>query len=97
MLAQGESFAIPSWHDAGWLLAYGLVGQVLGWVLISDGIAKVGAAQVGLVLLLQPACAFIWDGLIFGRRFSAPELAGAILALVAIYLGSMKATKKKTA
>lgn len=97
MLAQGESFVIPSWHDAGWLLAYGLVGQVLGWVLISDGIAKVGAAQVGLVLLLQPACAFIWDGLVFSRRFSIPELAGAVLALVAIYLGSLRSTKSKIA
>lgn len=87
---EGESFAIPAWSDAGWLLLYGLVPQVLGWVLISHSMHKVDASQVGLVLLLQPACAFIWDSLFFGRHFSGPELAGAAITLVAIYLGSLR-------
>jgi len=91
---EGESFAIPSWADAGWLLLYGLVPQVLGWVLISHSMHKVAASQVGLVLLLQPACAFIWDSVFFGRHFSVPELAGAVITLVAIYLGSLKTAKK---
>jgi drug/metabolite transporter (DMT)-like permease len=89
--AEGDSFMIPSWSDAGWLFLYGLVPQVLGWVLISNAMARgVGAAQVGLVLLLQPTCAFIWDWLFFGRHFSGPEMAGAGLALVSIYMGSLK-------
>ena len=90
MLGEGVSFVIPGWGDLGWLLLYGLVPQVLGWVLISSSMAKVSASQVGLVLLLQPACAFIWDGVFFGRRFSAVELTGAVMTLVAIYLGSLK-------
>lgn len=88
---EGESFAIPSWSDAGWLFLYGLVPQVLGWVMISNAMPRVGTAQVGLVLLLQPAFAFIWDGVFFGRHFSAPEMIGATLALVSIYMGSLKA------
>ena len=91
MLGEGVSFVIPGWGDLGWLLLYGLVPQVLGWVLISSSMAKVSASKVGLVLLLQPACAFIWDGVFFGRRFSAVELTGATMTLVAIYLGSLKA------
>ena len=94
VLVEGQSFTIPSRADFGWLLLYGLVPQVLGWVMISNSILKVGAAQVGLVLLLQPACAFIWDGLFFGRRFTAIEITGAVLALAAIYLGSLKPVKK---
>jgi|SRR5215469_2619323 len=97
MLVEGVSFGIPSGVDLGWLLLYGLVPQVLGWVLISSSMNKVAASQVGLVLLLQPACAFIWDGVFFGRRFSAVELTGAGITLVAIYLGTLKArpnTKK---
>ena len=90
LLVEGESFAIPSWADGGWLLLYGLVPQVLGWVLISHSMHKVDASQVGLVLLLQPACAFVWDSVFFGRHFSAPELAGAAITLVAIYLGSLR-------
>ncbi len=93
MGVEGASFAIPSWADGGWLLLYGLVPQVLGWVLISSSMSKVGASQVGLVLLLQPACAFIWDGVFFGRRFSAVEISGAVITLVAIYLGTLKSRK----
>jgi len=93
LLAEGESFAIPSWQDGTWLLLYGLVPQVLGWVLISNSMHKVGASQVGLILLLQPACAFIWDSLFFGRHFSAMELIGAVTTLVAIYLGTLRARR----
>lgn len=93
MQAEGESFAIPGWRDGVWLLLYGLVPQVLGWVLISNSMHKVGASQVGLILLLQPAGAFIWDSLFFGRHFSVAELAGAAITLVAIYLGTLRARK----
>jgi drug/metabolite transporter (DMT)-like permease len=94
LTVEGQSFAIPTWADAGWLLLYGLVPQVLGWVLISHSMHKVGASQVGLVLLLQPACAFIWDSLFFGRRFTFIELTGAGITLIAIYLGSLKSARK---
>jgi drug/metabolite transporter (DMT)-like permease len=87
---EGDSFAIPSWSDAGWLLLYGFVPQVMGWVLISTSMSKLGAAQVGLVLLLQPTGSLIWDWLFFGRRFTAIELVGAVIALTAIYMGSLK-------
>jgi drug/metabolite transporter (DMT)-like permease len=90
MWPEHASFAIPNWRDAGWLVAYGVFGQVLGWVLISSSISKVRASKVGLVLLLQPVCAFVWDVLFFGRRFTLVEIAGAVLALAAIYLGSVR-------
>lgn len=92
MWPEHASFAIPTWKDAGWLVGYGVFGQVLGWVLISSGISRVRASQVGLVLLLQPVCAFVWDVSIFGRRFTAVEIAGAVLALAAIYLGTLRRT-----
>lgn len=90
MLAEHNSFVIPDWRNAGWLIAYGVFGQVLGWVLISNGIHRVRASQVGLILLLQPLFAFIWDCAFFGRRFNVIEISGAALALGAIYLGSLK-------
>jgi drug/metabolite transporter (DMT)-like permease len=97
MWPEHASFAIPTWKDAGWLVAYGVFGQVLGWVLISSSISSVRASQVGLILLLQPVCAFIWDVLFFGRRFTTVEIAGALLALVAIYLGSVRRAFKPSA
>ncbi|MGH8281010.1 MAG: EamA family transporter, partial [Gammaproteobacteria bacterium] len=57
---------------------------------ISSSIHKVRASQVGLILLLQPVCAFMWDVLFFGRRFTAVEIVCAVLALAAIYLGSVR-------
>lgn len=96
MLVEGVSFSIPSWTDGFWLVLYGLVPQVVGWVLISNSMSKVGASQVGLVLLLQPACAFIWDGVFFGRRFTVVELAGAAITLVAIYLGTLRVARKSS-
>lgn len=96
MGVEGASFAIPSWMDGFWLVLYGLVPQVLGWVLISSSMSRVGASQVGLVLLLQPACAFIWDGVFFGRHFSTVEITGAAITLVAIYLGTLKSSRKSS-
>jgi drug/metabolite transporter (DMT)-like permease len=85
---QGESFGIPSGRDAAVLLSYGIVAQVLGWVFISQGIARVRASQAGLILLLQPTLSFVWDVTLFGRQLTLLEGAGALLALTAIYLGS---------
>ena len=92
VLGEGESFRIPAWSDAGWLLLYGLVPQVLGWVLISSSIHKLRAGQVGLVLLLQPTGSILWDCLFFGRRFTAIEIVGAVIALAAIYMGTLRST-----
>ncbi|HET7587737.1 MAG TPA: DMT family transporter [Gammaproteobacteria bacterium] len=85
-----ESFAIPSWRDAGILLAYGLCAQVFGWVLISKSLVRLNASQVGLILLLQPVLAFVWDVLFFGRRFGAVQIVGAAIALAAVYLGQQR-------
>ena len=88
----GESFAIPGVRDLGFLVLYGLVGQVLGWVLISRAVDRVPVSRVALVLLLQPVFAYLWDVVFFGRWFSPTEVAGATLALLAIYLGATRRT-----
>jgi drug/metabolite transporter (DMT)-like permease len=86
----GESFAIPSGRDAALLVAYGVVGQVLGWVLISRAVDQVPASLLSLVLLLQPVFAYVWDVVFFARGFTATELGGAALALAAIQLGAQR-------
>ncbi len=92
---QGESFSIPDSTSVLVLVVYGLVGQVLGWVLISSGIRKIETSKVGLILLLQPTLAFVWDILFFGRVTTAVEVAGAVLALGAIYLGAISHTGQR--
>jgi drug/metabolite transporter (DMT)-like permease len=88
--AEGVSLAVPSPTDAMLLVAYALVAQVLGWLLISSSLREVPASMVGLLLLLQPTLAFVWDVLIFEREFGSTEATGAALALFAIYLGSRR-------
>ena len=85
----GSGIAVPDPGAAWMLAAYALVAQVVGWLLISGSLPHVPASRVGLILLLQPTLAFIWDVLIFAREFGAQETVGAALAIAAIGLGSL--------
>lgn len=87
MLIEGASFAIPTVADGGLLIAYGAFTQALAWMLIARRINTVPASVVGLVLLLQPTLAFLWDVSFFDRAFTMAEAAGAAVVLAAIYVG----------
>ena len=87
-LSLGESFAIPDIQSLSALTAYGLFSQVIGWSLIAFGLPKIRASRAGLILLLQPSLALVWDYLFFAKAVLPWETAGVILALAAIYLGS---------
>jgi drug/metabolite transporter (DMT)-like permease len=90
---EGGSFAIPDTVSWASLIAYGIIGHVLGWVLITRGIAKIEASRAGLVLLIQPSLSFVWDILFFHRPTGMIELFGVCLAITAIYLGSTSGKK----
>ncbi len=87
-LLQGERFLIPDTQSWAALLAYGVAGQVLGWVIIARGLPRVPASLAGLVLLLQPTLAFVWDILFFDKPLDMVQGLGASLALGGIYLGA---------
>jgi drug/metabolite transporter (DMT)-like permease len=85
---QGESFVIPDAQSWAALVAYGLAGQVLGWVIIARGLPRISASLAGLLLLLQPTLAFVWDILFFAKPVDTAQGLGAALALAGIYLGA---------
>ena len=87
---QGESFAIPDTRSWVWMVAYGILCQALGWIVISRALSRVEASRAGLILLLQPTLAFVWDVLFFGRPTDVVDVLGAALALFAIYLGGAR-------
>lgn len=89
-VAAGESLVIPDGQTLAVLLGYGLLAHALGWALISTGLPRVPASRVGLLLLLQPSLAFVWDIVLFDRPTTPFEAVGAIIALGAIYLGSVQ-------
>ena len=53
-------------------------------------IKLIPATVAGLVLLLQPALALIWDVLFFDRPTGITETVGILLILSAIYIGAYK-------
>ena len=92
-LATGASFAIPDISSLLALLGVGVLSTTVGWSIISSAVRHVPATVAGLVLLLQPALAFVWDVMIFDRPTDGTEVFGILLILSAIYLGSHR---KKT-
>lgn len=89
------SYAIPDLQSWASLLALGVFGQVLGWVLISKGLPMVDASAGGLALLLQPALAYIWDIWFFGRIVGDLEFFGIGITLAAIYIGAIGRKKRE--
>jgi drug/metabolite transporter (DMT)-like permease len=92
---RGESFAIPDAPSAAALVAYGVFSQVMGWVIIAAALSRVRASYAGLVLLLQPTLAFVWDVLLFHRAMTVLNLAGVVLAVWGIYLGTAVSAQKR--
>jgi drug/metabolite transporter (DMT)-like permease len=87
-LTQRESFRIQDTRSLGMLVALGVIGQVLAWVLMSGGLPRVRRSLAGLTLLLQPLLASVWDVLFFHRPVTILQAVGAAVTLGAIYLGT---------
>ncbi|MCJ2165548.1 DMT family transporter [Pseudodesulfovibrio sp. S3] len=92
-VGQGQAFAFPSVQSVVAIAALALICHAVGWFLITRGIQAVRGALVGLILLLQPTLSFLWDILFFGKPVNWVELSGVGLALVGIYIGSIKDRK----
>lgn len=82
-----DSFQIPDLQSFLALAALGLLSHTVGWILITNALPNIRASYSGLILLLQPALAFVWDVLFFQRPTTLINWLGVALALVAIYLG----------
>lgn len=91
---EGDSFAIPDGGSAFSLLMYGIFSQVVGWTLISFSLPKIKASLAGLLLLLQPAFAFVWDVLFFDLPVDFISGIGVIVTLSAIHLGAISQARK---
>jgi len=90
----GARFQIPDMQSLAALLALGGLSQVVGWLLIANALPGIRASLSGLILLLQPALAFVWDVLLFQRPTTAMNWLGVGLALAAIYLGTVDTSKQ---
>ena len=90
----GDTFRIPDGQSVALLAVYGIVSQMAGWVIITRALPRVSASFAGLVLLLQPSLSYVWDVLFFHKAVTPVGLAGLIITLAAIYLGSTRDRNK---
>lgn len=83
----GYSLVIPNLSSFASLLSLGFLSQCFGWLLIAVSLPKTTTSSAGLILLLQPSLAFVWDVLFFARPTTLLNWGGVFLTLAAIYLG----------
>ncbi len=86
-LANNVSLAIPDAKTLGILAALGVFCQSLGWVLLSRGLPLLPPFRAGLIMLTQPALAFVWDIIFVGATVGMINVLGAIVAIAAIGMG----------
>ena len=86
----GATFIIPDSGSLFALLGVGVICTTIGWSLISSAIKDIQATVAGLILLLQPTLALVWDVLFFDRSTGGTEVFGIVLILSAIYIGSYR-------
>ncbi|PBJ82768.1 hypothetical protein CMZ84_11650 [Lysobacteraceae bacterium NML93-0399] len=96
-VAEGVSFAISTWQSLGWLLLLAALGHCLSWILISRAMQQLSVALVGLLLLVQPVCAFLLDIVVLDRQTLPREWLGLAFTLAGIFLASLKGRLRPSA
>lgn len=91
----GEAWQPQGLRDWSALLAYALIAQVFGWLVIGKVMPRLPAGVLGLCLLLQPLLSYVWDALLFGTRLSAVGMLGLALSLAGIFLGLVRGQRRR--
>jgi drug/metabolite transporter (DMT)-like permease len=88
--AERASVMPPDLYSWSVLFFLALVVQVLGWWAIANSLPRLVASRSSLSLLLQPLLATVWGVLFFGEYMTVIQIAGGIVTLGAIYVGSVR-------
>jgi drug/metabolite transporter (DMT)-like permease len=90
ILLRGGTLAIDPGMPLLLMAGYGVTSQFIGWVLISRGLRETRMSLAGLILLLQPVLAYVWDLTLFSRPAGLAELVGVAATLAGIGLGARR-------
>jgi len=74
-------------RDIGLVLIYGAVMQCFAWGMIAYAIPLLSFSLTGLLLLSEPVAALLIDYFWLDKPINALQWSGAVLTLIAIYLG----------
>ena len=78
----------PGWKTIGSVVALGIPGTALAYLLFFALISGAGAAYTSLVTYLIPPIALAYGALFLGERFGAAALGGLALILAGVALGT---------
>lgn len=90
----GESLAIVDLQTLIMLMIYGVLVQFVGWLLVNRSIGFISLGLAGLILLLEPVITYFIDVVFLHKPTSAMQIGGAVLTVLAVYIGSLKAPAK---
>lgn len=94
-LVNGESLAIVDTQTLVMLIIYGVLVQFIGWLLVNRSIGALSLGLAGLILLLEPVITYFIDITLLGKPSTLLQIGGAVLTVLAVYVGSLKAPQKK--
>src|SRR3954453_1354565 len=79
---------LPGWKTIGSVLALGIPGTALAYLLFFGLITGAGAAYTSLVTYLIPPIALAYGAIFLGERFGAAAFGGLALILAGVALGT---------
>jgi drug/metabolite transporter (DMT)-like permease len=79
---------MPGWKETGSVLALAVLGTAIAQILLFRVLRSDGAARVSLVTYLLPVTALFYGVTLLGEPLTVEELAGMILILGGVALGS---------
>jgi drug/metabolite transporter (DMT)-like permease len=86
-IAQAPS-ELPGWKTIGSVLALGIPGTAIAYLLFFGLITGAGAAYASLVTYLIPPIALAYGAIFLGERFGASAFGGLTLILAGVALGT---------
>jgi drug/metabolite transporter (DMT)-like permease len=78
----------PGWPALGYLVAYGVVSQSIGYVAIQAALPRLPAAISSVLLLVQPVATLVLGVVLLGEDPSGEQLVGVLLVVGGIALGT---------
>ncbi|WP_455925532.1 DMT family transporter [Pseudomonas putida] len=96
-VVNGESLAIVDGQTWVILIIYGILVQFVGWLLVNRSIGSISLGLAGLILLLEPVITYFIDVAFLGKASTTLQVCGALLTILAVYVGAIKPPATKQA
>ena len=90
LIFNSDNLYPTTFTDWGLVFIYGAVMQCVAWGMIAYTIPYLSLGLTGLLLLSEPVVALVIDYFGLDKPINHWQWTGAVLTLVAIYLGSQK-------